>query len=267
MEKTTLEPLPFPPFEMRELVGPTDLAAFDNPSGSPIFGDAIELPLYDNILDFGCGCGRLARRLIQQSPRPRRYLGIDLHTGMVRWAQENLQPAADGFEFQHHNVHSPSFNPDPTAPRMAPFPVEDSTVSLLVAWSVFTHLTQDQCEYYLREASRVLRPDGVMFSTWFLFDKSVFPMMQDFQNTLYISYTDPANATVFDGTWLVQLASNLGLTVRSAALPEVRGFARKIEFTPTRPGVVAVELPIDNRPLGRRAPPIGRANPSAVGLD
>jgi hypothetical protein len=150
---------------------------------------------------------------------------------------------------------------------MAPFPVEDSTVSLLVAWSVFTHLTQDQCEYYLREASRVLRPDGVMFSTWFLFDKSVFPMMQDFQNTLYISYTDPANATIFDGTWLVELASNLGLTVRSAALPEVRGFSRKIEFTPTRPGVVAVELPVDNRPLGRRAPPIGRANPSAVGLD
>jgi hypothetical protein len=30
------DPLPIPPFEMRQLVGPTDEAAFDDPSGDPI---------------------------------------------------------------------------------------------------------------------------------------------------------------------------------------------------------------------------------------
>lgn len=260
--------LPFPPFEMRELVGPSDISSFDNPTASPIFArQNLELELYDTVLDFGCGCGRLARQLIQQRPRPRRYLGLDLHKGMVRWAQDNLQPAAEGFEFQHHDVYNASFNPNAAAPGVAPFPVEDHSISLLIAWSVFTHLTQEQCEHYLRESARVLRPDGVLFSTWFLFDKSAFPMMQDFQNTLYINHVDPTNAAIFDGNWLVKLASDLGLSVRAAALPEVRGFARKIEFTPTRSGFVAVELPVDNRPLGRRAPPLGPANPSAVGLD
>jgi SAM-dependent methyltransferase len=263
---TTFPSLPIPALEMRELVGPTDPAAFDNPTGAPVFGNDIEPELYDNVLDFGCGCGRLARQMIQQNPRPRRYLGIDLHRGMVRWDRDNLQPLAPGFEFQHHDVYHGIFNPQASATQ-APFPVEDRTVSLLVAWSVFTHLTQDQCEYYLREAARVLRADGVMFSTWFLFDKSVFPMMQDFQNVLYINEWDPTNATIFDRKWVVQLASALGLTIRSVVPPAVRGYAWTLQFTPTRPGITAVELPEDNAPIGRHPPPLVRENASMMGLD
>jgi SAM-dependent methyltransferase len=258
--------LPFPPFEMRELVGLTDAAYFDNPAGSPVFADSIELELYDNVLDFGCGCGRLARQMIQQRPRPRRYLGLDLHKGMVRWNQENLQPAAEGFEFQHHDVYNTGLNPSPAAPRTAPFPVENHSISLLVAWSVFTHLAEDQCEHYLREVARVLRPDGVMLSTWFLFDKSGFPMMQDFQNTLYINEIDPSNATIFDANWMVQLTSKLGLTIRSAEPPAVRGYHWKLQLTPTRPGVTGVELPADDAPVGRSPAPIGPLNASMVGL-
>lgn len=265
-DTTQVSALPFPPLEMRELVGPTDTPSFDNPSGSPLFGDAIEPALYDNVLDFGCGCGRLARQMIQQRPRPRRYLGLDLHRGMIRWDQENLQPLAQDFAFRHHNIYHATFNPTPGAPSTAPFPVEDGTISLLVAWSVFTHLTQQQCDHYLREVSRVLRPDGVMLSTWFLFDKSAFPMMQDFQNTLYINDIDPTNATIFDAQWLIRLTSQLGLTLRSAVPPEMRGFAWQLQFTPTRPGVTAVDLPADEAPPGRRPPPIGPANTSMVGL-
>ncbi len=31
--------LPFPPLEYRQIVGPTDKAVFDNPSGDPVWGD------------------------------------------------------------------------------------------------------------------------------------------------------------------------------------------------------------------------------------
>ena len=154
--KSTAAPLPYPPFEMRELVGITDLSYYDNPTASPVFGDNVEIDLYENVLDFGCGCGRLARQLIQQVPRPRTYLGLDLHKGMVRWDQENLAPAAPGFEFQHHDVYHIGFNPSATAPRTATFPAPDQSVSLVIAHSVFTHLVQDQCDHYLREVARVL---------------------------------------------------------------------------------------------------------------
>ena len=43
--ESTLAPLPYPPFEMRELVGITDLSYYDSPTASPIFGDDVEITL------------------------------------------------------------------------------------------------------------------------------------------------------------------------------------------------------------------------------
>ena len=132
---------------------------------------------------------------------------------------------------------------------------------------MFTHVTQYQCEHYLREVARVLKPDGVMLSTWFLFDKSHFPMMQDFQNTLYINDIDITNATIFDASWITDLTKELGLAIRSAHPPAFKGFAWTLQFTPTRPGIADVILPIDNAPVGRRPPPIGHPpTASTIGL-
>jgi hypothetical protein len=77
----SLDALPFPPLEMRGLIGTADLAAFDNPSGSLVY-DYIDSNLYEKVFDFGCGCGRVARQLLQQRPAPKMYVGIDLHAGM-----------------------------------------------------------------------------------------------------------------------------------------------------------------------------------------
>ena len=70
--------LPIPPLELRELVGPTDPALFDNPDGNLVV-PGLAPEAFSSVLDFGCGCGRLARQLIQQHPQPEIYLGIDLH--------------------------------------------------------------------------------------------------------------------------------------------------------------------------------------------
>ena len=75
--------LPMPPLEMRELVGPTDPSSFDNPTGDLIYPYLPE-SAYESVLDFGCGCGRVARQLIQQRVRPLHYLDIDLHRGMIQ---------------------------------------------------------------------------------------------------------------------------------------------------------------------------------------
>jgi SAM-dependent methyltransferase len=94
----------------RALVGPADVAAFENPSGNLVF-PYLDRSAYRSVFDFGCGCGRVARQLIQQREQPERYLGIDLHAGMIRWCQENLTPRAPQFEFMHHDVFDDSFNP------------------------------------------------------------------------------------------------------------------------------------------------------------
>ena len=88
--------LPIPPMEMRVIVGPTDTRAFDNPEGSLVY-PYVAAEKYESVFDFGCGCGRVARRLIQQRVPPDRYVGVDLHKGMIDWAQNNLAPVARGF--------------------------------------------------------------------------------------------------------------------------------------------------------------------------
>jgi SAM-dependent methyltransferase len=256
--------LPLPPEEMRRLVGPTEPALFDNPSGRLVL-PSVPAEAYDSILDFGCGCGRLARQFIQQRPRPRAYLGIDLHRGMVQWCERNLAPHAAGFRFEHHDVWNQAFNPKGSRAPGA-FPVPPRSVSLVNAWSVFTHLVEAQAGHYLAEVERVLREDGYFHSTWFLFDKSGFPMMQEFQNTLYINETDPTNAVIFDRRWLLETVARLGLKLVAATPPALRGYQWMLLMTRRSHPRPEVELPEDHAATGIARPPLSPPDAEKIGL-
>jgi hypothetical protein len=108
-------------------------------------------------------------------------------------------------------------------------------------------------EPYLDEVRRVLRPDGVMLATFFLFDKTYFPMMQDFQNSLYINDTDPTNAVIFDRAWLLAALDARDLRIREVRPPSVRGYHWELEIVAGR-GSVA--LPVDTAEFGRQPPPV-----------
>ena len=248
--------MPLPPPSLRDLVGGLGPEAYESPRGAPIF-ETLPRHAYESVFDLGCGCGRVARQLMLQGRRyrPSSYLGIDLHRGMIEWCQLNLAPHASAFRFEHHDVFSPGLNPQGTN-RVLPLPADDDRFSLFIAVSVFTHMVQDQAEHYLREASRVVRPGGYLWTTWFLFDKSDFPMMHDFQNALFINDSDPSNAVIFDRGWLRNASRDTGLTITRVSPPEIRGFQWSIEMRPDAAGEQEVELPADTAPIGRRPPPL-----------
>ena len=258
--------LPLPPLELRELVGCVDLKYYDNPTGAPLY-PGLAPEAWDMYLDFGSGCGRSARRLMQQDLPPRRYLGVDLHRGMVRWCQENLAPHADGFEFVHHDVHSPCLNPDPLLPWTAPLPVDDGVCTLIEATSVFTHLVEGQTEHYLDEVARVLAPAGHMASTWFLFDKDDFAYMQDNQNALYINDRDPTNAVAYDRVWLQAALADRELVIEGVTPPRVRGFHWQLWIGRAATGVTRADIPADTAPAARRPPPLLRAGADRFGIE
>lgn len=247
--------LPVPPIEFRRLVGPTEPHFFDNPSRKPVFPD-IAVAAYESVFDFGCGCGRLARQLLQQEPRPRRYIGVDRHAGMIGWCQENFGPHAPGFQFLHHDVFHDVLNPGGT-PGHLPLPAGDHDVKLFIAWSVFTHLLEDDAEFYLRELARVLHGDGIAVTTWFLFDKGEYPMMQEFQNALFINDRDPTNAVIFDKGWLAAELAQAGLVMTRAVAPTIRGYQWVIHLQRAAAGRTAVQLPDDLAPRGIARPPLG----------
>jgi SAM-dependent methyltransferase len=227
------------------MVGPTDPRAFDNPTAAPIY-DRYRLPLeaYDAVFDFGCGCGRQARQLLLQKPRPRRYVGIDTNREMVEWCRANLSPVDPGFQFHHHDVYSPSYAPGNTLRLAQPFPVEDRGFSLVLAHSVFTHLYQAQSEYYLHEVARILRPDGIAFTSWFFFDRRSFPFLPEHRACLFTDEASPSEAVIYDRGWLLEAVRRAGLSVWASEHPGIPGHQWTVFLAPRAPDAV------DRFPLG-----------------
>lgn len=240
--------IPMPPLELRRLVGPTDPAAFDNPSGKPIYA-AHELPSrqYECVFDFGCGVGRDARRLMQQSPRPKKYVGVDPDATMIRWASEYLTSADPAFRFEHHDVYSPSYAPGNSLRRSQPFPMADGEATLVIAHSVFTHVARAQAEYYLGELARVLAPDGIAFTTWLLFDRVNFPFLNEGPFTLFTSDEDFAQAALYDREWVLSAIRRVGLRVKATTPPSLPGHQWEVLLERRTAGAV------DHFPLGTEA--------------
>jgi SAM-dependent methyltransferase len=234
-----------PPLELRRLVGPTDPADFDNPTGQPIYA-RFGLPpeAYEAVFDFGCGCGRLARQLLQQTPRPRRYVGIDAHGGMVEWCRRHLSSIDPAFTFAHHDVYSPGYAPGNRLRLAEPFPAPAGRFSLVIAHSVFTHLSLRQAEYYLAETARILERRGVAFTSWFFFDRDSFPFLPDRPFCLYTSEAYFDEAVIYDRAWFLGAVRRLGLAVRSTRPPAVAGHQWEVLLEKRGPGSV------DRFPLG-----------------
>lgn len=233
------ERIPLPPLKLRRLVGRVEDNFYDNTSGGLVLADIPE-SAYECVFDFGCGCGRIARQLLQQSPRPSRYVGIDIHRGMIQWCRDNLAPSDKRFQFFHHDVYNLGLAPENKRRLTASIDQPSGEFSLVIAWSVFTHLYKEQTEFYLRELARIMREDGIVYSTWFLFDKRDFPMMQEFQVCLFINEIDPTNAVIYDKAWLRGAIRDAGLAIARIVPPAVRGFQWILVLSKWRPNTVEI---------------------------
>lgn len=245
---------PMPPLELRLTVGLSDTEPFENRSGDPVFGDDVPAAAYRRVLDFGCGCGRLARQLLLQRDRPEAFLGLDLHKPSIAWCAKHLTRFDPAFRFAHLNVYNNGLN-NGGRHRPQAFPTRES-FTLVNAHSVFTHILERDVAFYLRECARRLEPGGVLRATWFLFDKASVPMMQAFQHALYINVDDPTNAVIYDAEFVRELYREAGLRLYLVRPPAVRGFQWEL-YARREPGE-HVDFPPDEAPTGIvRAPERG----------
>ena len=255
--------IPFPPFELRRIVGPTEEEFFDNPTGDFIWGELSftgkePTEVYDSVFDFGCGCGRNCRQLLLQHHPPQKYVGIDVSGQLIQWCKKNLEPINSNFRFHHHPVYCPfpEYGAlDNPKVRTAPFPVESDSFSLFNAHSVFTHLFLDQTEYYLNEAKRILKKDGIIRSTWFLFDKRVFPVLGPDQNCLYIDEVNPTQAVYYDINYVFDLLSKLGFSLLHAEWTKQYGFQTLFYFGRSEVYTGLSEIEIPETIVGSKANP------------
>lgn len=97
----------------------------------------------DAILDWGCGCARVARFVTEFAPE--KLTGIDIDPDNIQWCQENIAQA----EFAPIGLHPPT--------RFA-----SESFDLVYGISVFTHLSQPDQDRWLAELQRITRPGAAV---------------------------------------------------------------------------------------------------------
>jgi len=119
-----------------------------------------------NILDIGCGCGRAARFLMPNA-FVQSYTGFDVLPECINWDQQYIQPYSRGrFAFLHCDIYNGAYNPTGIL-RCSEysFPVSSGSVDIAFAASLFTHLLEADCEHYLVETAKALRPGGRLIAS------------------------------------------------------------------------------------------------------
>jgi SAM-dependent methyltransferase len=101
----------------------------------------------ERVLDFGCGCGRTLRWLMEIYPSGH-FFGADVDADAIEWCARNLR----GGEFVHTR-------PEP------PLPFKSGYFDVVCCFSVFTHLDERLQDIWLREIKRILKPGGIVILT------------------------------------------------------------------------------------------------------
>ncbi|MGH7512092.1 MAG: class I SAM-dependent methyltransferase [Gemmatimonadales bacterium] len=125
----------------------------------------------DDVLDVGCGVGRMAVALAGYLDPGAKYRGFDIVPEGIEWCQKAITPRHPRFEFQHADIYNEEYNPN-GALRAADFgfPYADGAFDFVFLTSVFTHMLPDDVRHYMAEIRRVLRPGGRSLITWFVLD-------------------------------------------------------------------------------------------------
>lgn len=146
--------LPVPPASLRARVGQSssrdDFLRVGHELADSIvrhLGDAgVEPEPFWRWLDFGCGCGRVARSLLARFGVDD-LVGVDTDEALVGWCRRHL---AGRYL---------------TIAKSPPTGIEASSVDVAVAVSVFTHLDEGPQLAWLAELGALLRPGGVLVAS------------------------------------------------------------------------------------------------------
>ena len=159
-----------------------------------------------DVLDFGCGCGRVLRQWPKNGPT---LYGCDYNPAGIGWL----------------DVYMPWVDVCTNNP-LPPLPYADGSFDFVYALSVFTHLPTGTQEKWMAELSRVLRPHGLLAMSTL--------------GEAYIDRLTPSEHARFDqGQCVIRNAELAGSNLCAAyhPFPDVvdrlgRGY-RLIEFAPS----------------------------------
>lgn len=157
----------------------------------PYFRELGGLQPTDHVLDVGCGIGRMALPLTRylSAGEGGRYEGFDVVHRGIEWCQDHITPRFPHFHFQHADIFNREYNPGGgIAGEKYVFPFPSDTFDFVLLTSVFTHMQPPEAEHYISEISRVLKPGGRCFTTWFLLNEESERLIDAGRSTIALPY-------------------------------------------------------------------------------
>jgi len=118
------------------------------------------------VLDFGCGCGRVALPMLERLGPSGSLVGIDIIPNMIDFCREEISPQypnAEFYQLQAKNSHYKSWTKNQLGDShtiTSLSDMEDSSFDLVFAFSVFTHLDLADTTAYLNQIASLLKPGG-----------------------------------------------------------------------------------------------------------
>lgn len=153
------------------------------------FVDKGDLKPTDNVLDVGCGVGRMTYGLVNYLAPSSRYEGFDIIPDLITWAQQEISTRYPNFQFRQAPIYNSFYNPTGhLKPTEFIFPYEDASFEFVFLTSVFTHMSGDAIRHYLREIRRVLKPGGHGLITCFLLNSESIPLIGAGKSSLDLSH-------------------------------------------------------------------------------
>jgi SAM-dependent methyltransferase len=132
----------------------------------------------EDVLDIGCGVGRMARPLTGYLDQEGSYRGFDIVPEGIAWCRRHITPYYPHFQFQHANIYNAEYNRGGFL-RAGEFifPYPDNSFDFAFATSVFTHMLPVDVANYLAQIRRVLRPGGRCLLTFFILNDEAHALM------------------------------------------------------------------------------------------
>ncbi len=149
------------------------------------------------VLDVGCGFGRLAVPLTTYLNEDGGYEGMDIVPEAIEWATQNISSRYPNFHFMLSDIYNAEYNPQGRLEASEyRFLYDDDTFDLVIANSVFTHLLPAETEQYISEIARVLKKGGRCWATFSLIDEESKAAMEQGQSDTHFKHHVPPYWTV-----------------------------------------------------------------------
>ena len=131
------------------------------------------------ILDVGCGTGLLTISSHQFLSNKGSYVGIDVMKKEINFCRNHYPKY---FEFMHVDANNPYYTPSQQNKKNVKWNLESSSFDLVTSLSVWTHLSEEDAIYNIKEVNRVLKSGGKAIITIFFMDNLYQKFLRNISN-------------------------------------------------------------------------------------